>query len=89
MYQDKQLKETIYILSFEVANTIVKGANLMQSAISEKKNIKYLTEVVLPSEGMQLLISKDIDEQQYITASDKRCEEKFFHAAYKLGLCMI
>ncbi|KAK9073122.1 hypothetical protein SSX86_007445 [Deinandra increscens subsp. villosa] len=66
----------ITILSFEVANTIVKGATLMQSL--SKDNIKHLKEVVLPSEGVQHLISKDMDELLRIAASDKREELKIF-----------
>ncbi|XP_030545283.1 protein PSK SIMULATOR 1 [Rhodamnia argentea] len=66
----------IAILAFEVANTIVKGANLMQSL--SKDSIKHLKEVVLPSEGVQNLISKDIDELLRIAASDKREELKVF-----------
>ncbi|KAI3761702.1 hypothetical protein L1987_52123 [Smallanthus sonchifolius] len=66
----------IAILSFEVANTIVKGATLMQSL--SKDNIKHLKEVVLPSEGVQYLISKDTDELLRIAASDKREELKIF-----------
>ncbi|KAJ0500100.1 hypothetical protein HanHA300_Chr11g0385931 [Helianthus annuus] len=58
------------ILSIEVANTIVKGAILMQSL--SKDNIKHLKEVVLPSEGVQLLISEDMDELLRIAAFDKR-----------------
>lgn len=61
----------ISILSFEVANTIVKGANLMNSLSEE--NIRHLKEVVLPSEGVQRLISRDMDELLRIAASDKRC----------------
>lgn len=60
----------IAILSFEVANTIVKGANLMQSL--SKENIRYLKEVVLPSEGVKRLISSDTNELLRIAASDKR-----------------
>lgn len=67
----------IFILSFEVANTIVKGANLLQSLSEE--NIKHLKEVVLPSEGVQLLVSKDMDELLRTAASDKRFGENFFH----------
>ncbi|XP_076891198.1 protein PSK SIMULATOR 1-like [Bidens hawaiensis] len=66
----------ITILSFEVANTIVKGANLMQAL--SKDNIKHLKEVVLPSEGVQRLISKDMDELLRIAAFDKREELKIF-----------
>ncbi|KAK9270733.1 hypothetical protein L1049_026316 [Liquidambar formosana] len=66
----------ISILAFEVANTIVKGANLMQSL--SKENIQHLKEVVLPSEGVQHLISKDMDELLRIAAADKREELKVF-----------
>ncbi|KAL9245505.1 hypothetical protein vseg_019149 [Gypsophila vaccaria] len=66
----------IAILAFEVANTIVKGANLMQSLTEE--NVKHLKEVVLRSEGVQNLISKDIDELHRIAATDKREELKVF-----------
>ncbi|KAI5668347.1 hypothetical protein M9H77_18200 [Catharanthus roseus] len=66
----------ILILSFEVANTIVKGANLMTS-LSED-NIRHLKEVVLPSEGVQRLISKDMEELLRIAAADKRDELKVF-----------
>ncbi|KAJ0683950.1 hypothetical protein HanLR1_Chr11g0385891 [Helianthus annuus] len=64
------------ILSIEVANTIVKGASLMQSL--SKDNVKHLKEVVLPSEGVQLLISEDMDELLRIAAFDKREELKIF-----------
>ncbi|XP_009608836.1 protein PSK SIMULATOR 1-like isoform X1 [Nicotiana tomentosiformis] len=67
---------TISILAFEVANTIVKGANLMHSLSQE--NIKHLKEVVLPSEGVQLLVSNDMDELLRIAAADKRDELKIF-----------
>lgn len=66
----------ISILAFEVANTIVKGANLMHSL--SKENIKHLKSVVIPSEGVQLLISKDMDELLRIAANDKRCTMTFF-----------
>ncbi|XVE60823.1 hypothetical protein DITRI_Ditri05aG0157600 [Diplodiscus trichospermus] len=66
----------ISILAFEVANTIVKGANLMQSLSEE--NIRHLKEVVLPSEGVQNLISRDMDELMRIAAADKREELKVF-----------
>ncbi|KAF5203481.1 Duf668 family protein [Thalictrum thalictroides] len=66
----------ISILSFEVANTIVKGATLMQSL--SKENIEHLKEVVLPSEGVQYLVSKDMEELLRIAAADKREELKVF-----------
>lgn len=61
----------ILILAFEVANTIVKGANLMQSL--SKESVSYLKEMVLPSERVQRLISDDISELLRIAAADKRC----------------
>ncbi|XP_011099662.1 uncharacterized protein LOC105178023 [Sesamum indicum] len=64
------------ILAFEVANTIVKGSNLMQSL--SKRSIRQLKEVVLPAEGVQQLISKDMDELLRIVAADKREELKIF-----------
>ncbi|PNY06047.1 hypothetical protein L195_g002509 [Trifolium pratense] len=66
----------ISILAFEVANTIVKGANLMQSL--SKENIKHLKEVVLPSEGVQKLVSTDMNELLRIAAADKREELRIF-----------
>ncbi|KAG1331110.1 hypothetical protein COCNU_02G010780 [Cocos nucifera] len=66
----------ISILAFEVANTIVKGANLMQSLSNE--NIEYLKNAVLRSEGVHNLISKDMDELLGIAAADKREELRVF-----------
>lgn len=60
----------ISILAFEVANTIVKGSNLMESL--SKDNMKRLKEEVLISEGVQNLVSRDMDELLRIAASDKR-----------------
>ncbi|XXG40301.1 hypothetical protein AAC387_Pa01g1058 [Persea americana] len=62
----------ICILAFEVANTIAKGANLMQSLSEE--NIKILKVEILHSEGVQLLVSTDMKELLSIAASDKREE---------------
>ncbi|KAJ6965173.1 hypothetical protein NC652_003165 [Populus alba x Populus x berolinensis] len=64
------------ILAFEVANTVVKGSNLMQSL--SIRSVSYLKEEVLPSEGVQNLISKDMDELLRIVAADKREELKVF-----------
>ncbi|KAM3404266.1 hypothetical protein ACQJBY_007390 [Aegilops geniculata] len=66
----------ISILAFEVANTIVKGSNLMRSL--SNTNIKHIKEVVLHSEGVQHLISKDMDELLEIAAADKREELDVF-----------
>lgn len=68
------------ILSFEVANTIVKGSNILQSL--SKRSIRTLKEVVLPSEGVQQLVSTDMDELLKIVATDKRLVmrvQKFCH----------
>ncbi|KAI3798034.1 hypothetical protein L1987_33300 [Smallanthus sonchifolius] len=64
------------ILSFEVANTIMKGSSLMNSL--SNRNIRHLKEVVFLSEGVQNLVSKDVDELLRIVASDKRAELKIF-----------
>ena len=60
----------ICILAFEVANTIAKGAKLMQSLSQE--NVQLLKTEVLHSEGVQQLVSTDMKELLSIAASDKR-----------------
>ncbi|KAK4477900.1 hypothetical protein RD792_017165 [Penstemon davidsonii] len=66
----------ISILAFEVAKAMVKGANLMHSLSNE--NIRHLKEVVLPSKGVQNLISRDINELLRIAALDKWDELEVF-----------
>ncbi|KAM7517989.1 hypothetical protein LguiB_016951 [Lonicera macranthoides] len=58
------------ILAFEVANTIVKGQSIMLSL--SKRSIRQLKEQVLPSEGIQHLVSTDMEELLRIVADDKR-----------------
>lgn len=60
----------VSILAFEVANTIVKGSNLMQSLSEE--NIQILKKEILHSKGVQLLVSTDMQELLRIAAADKR-----------------
>lgn len=60
----------ISILAFEVANTIVKGANLLQSVSEE--SIQFLKKDILQSEGVKKLVSTDINELLRIAAADKR-----------------
>lgn len=76
------------ILCFEVANTVVKGANLMRALSTE--NIKHLKEAVLPSEGVQLLISKDTQELLRIAEADKRWMNlKIFDLLlFEIGVCI-
>ncbi|KAK3023788.1 hypothetical protein RJ639_043404, partial [Escallonia herrerae] len=66
----------ISILSFEVANTIAKGANLLQTLSEE--NIQFLKKDILHSEGVQQLVSTDIKELLCIAAADKREEFDVF-----------
>ncbi|XP_024367762.1 protein PSK SIMULATOR 1 [Physcomitrium patens] len=66
----------IGILSFEVANTIVKGCNLKQSLAEE--DMKVLVEEILPSEGVQRLVSTDENELMAIAGADKRNELKIY-----------
>lgn len=60
----------ISILAFEVANTIAKGANLLQSLSEE--NIQFLKKEILHGEGVQQLVSTDVQELLSIAAADKR-----------------
>ncbi|PON70714.1 hypothetical protein PanWU01x14_077400 [Parasponia andersonii] len=66
----------ISILAFEVANTVVKGANLLQSLSEE--NIQVLKKDILHSQGVQFLVSTDMEELLSIAAADKREELEVF-----------
>ncbi|TYJ34889.1 hypothetical protein E1A91_A05G199000v1 [Gossypium mustelinum] len=66
----------VSILAFEVANTIAKGASLLQSLSEE--NIQFLKKEVLQSEGVQKLVSTNMNELQSIAAADKRDELDIF-----------
>uniref|UniRef100_A0A1D1XRF2 4-hydroxyphenylpyruvate dioxygenase n=1 Tax=Anthurium amnicola TaxID=1678845 RepID=A0A1D1XRF2_9ARAE len=66
----------ISILAFEVANTIAKGASLMRSLSEE--NVQLLKNEILQSDGVQLLVSSDIQELLSIVAADKREEFDVF-----------
>jgi len=60
----------ISILAFEVANTIVRGFNILES-ISARR-IRTSKENVLLSEGVQNLISEYMNELLRIIVPDKR-----------------
>ncbi|KAL9278888.1 hypothetical protein AtEden1_Chr5g0091581 [Arabidopsis thaliana] len=64
------------ILAFEVANTIVKSSNLIESL--SKRNIEHLKGTILYSEGVQNLVSNDFDELLRLVAADKRQELQVF-----------
>lgn len=66
----------ITILAFEVANTIAKGANLLES-LSEG-NVLTLKKDIMHSEGVRLLVSTDMKELLSIAAADKREEFDVF-----------
>ncbi|KAF8377818.1 hypothetical protein HHK36_031203 [Tetracentron sinense] len=66
----------ITILAFEIANTIVKGSNLLQSLSEE--SIQFLKKEILHSVGVQILVSTDMEELLSIAAADKREEFAVF-----------
>lgn len=66
----------ISILAFEVANTITKAVNLLQSL--SKENVQFLKDEILRSKSVQELISTDKKELLSIAAADKRAEFKVF-----------
>ncbi|WRX30374.1 protein of unknown function DUF668 - like 7 [Theobroma cacao] len=59
----------ISILAFEVANTLAKGAILLQSFSEE--NIQFLKKDILHSDGVQKLVSTNMKELLSIAAADK------------------
>lgn len=60
----------VTILAFEVANTIAKGAALLQSLSEE--SLKLMKKDMLRSKGVKKLVSTDTIELQILAASDKR-----------------
>ncbi|AEE31268.1 unnamed protein product [Arabidopsis thaliana] len=66
----------VTILAFEVANTIAKGAALLQSLSEE--NLKFMKKDMLHSEEVKKLVSTDTTELQILAASDKREELDLF-----------
>ncbi|KAG7598790.1 hypothetical protein ISN44_As06g030100 [Arabidopsis suecica] len=66
----------VTILAFEVANTIAKGAALLQSLSEE--NLKFMKKDMLRSKGVKKLVSTDTAELQILAASDKREELDLF-----------
>ncbi|KAL3845329.1 hypothetical protein ACJIZ3_002732 [Penstemon smallii] len=66
----------ISILSFEVANTIAKGSNLLQSLSEE--NVQHVKKEILHSEGVRQLVSTDMNELLRIASADKREEFDVF-----------
>lgn len=64
----------ISILAFEVANTITKAVNLLQSL--SKENVQYLKDEILRSKSVQELVSTDKKELLSIAAADKRLAPK-------------
>ncbi|KAJ4916929.1 hypothetical protein Rs2_02479 [Raphanus sativus] len=66
----------VTILAFEVANTIAKGAALLQSLSEE--SLKLMKKDMLRSKGVKKLVSTDTTELQILAASDKREELDLF-----------
>ncbi|KAM0836298.1 hypothetical protein ACQ4PT_062435 [Festuca glaucescens] len=62
----------ISILSFEIANTIVKAYNLMK--LLSKQEMRHLKEGVLRSEGVHHLISEDYSQLLLLVENDIREE---------------
>ncbi|GAB4839136.1 hypothetical protein Ancab_028664 [Ancistrocladus abbreviatus] len=66
----------ISVLAFEVANTIMKAANLVQSLSEE--NVHFVKQEVLQSEGVHKLVATDMKVLLSIAAADKRVELDVF-----------
>lgn len=73
----------VTILAFEVANTIAKGAALLQSLSEE--SLKLMKKDMLRSKGVKKLVSTDTIELQILAASDKRFACFFF---YFICICL-
>ncbi|KAJ3678010.1 hypothetical protein LUZ60_001813 [Juncus effusus] len=73
---NKGSNNKVSILAFEVANTVVKGSNLIKSL--SKESVKHLREAVLVSESVRALVGEDFNELVRIAESDKREELKVF-----------
>ncbi|KAK7382949.1 hypothetical protein VNO78_28613 [Psophocarpus tetragonolobus] len=69
-------RNKVSILAFEVANTINKGAILLQSLSEE--NIQFLKKEILQSQGVQQLVSTDTKELIGLVEADKREEFNAF-----------
>ncbi|KAI3934827.1 hypothetical protein MKW92_053899 [Papaver armeniacum] len=77
----------VCIHAFEIASTITKGANILKSL--SKENMQYLKQRILQSDGVQRLVSTDMEELLAIAAADKREEfASFLRAIVRFGnLC--
>ncbi|XP_026432910.1 uncharacterized protein LOC113330273 [Papaver somniferum] len=77
----------VCIHAFEIASTITKGANILKSL--SKENMQYLKQRILQSDGVQRLVSTDMEVLLAIAAADKREEfASFLRAIVRFGnLC--
>ncbi|KAI3989447.1 hypothetical protein MKX01_022722 [Papaver californicum] len=62
----------VCILAFEIASTITNGANILRSL--SKENMLFFKQRILQSDGVQRLVSTDMEELLTIAAADKREE---------------
>ncbi|XP_026390558.1 uncharacterized protein LOC113286055 [Papaver somniferum] len=77
----------VCIHAFEIASTITKGANILKSL--SKENMQCLKQRILQSDGVQRLVSTDMEVLLAIAAADKREEfASFLRAIVRFGnLC--